>query len=89
MLRNAGFRQANNVLNFTGQESTVASSSILDKAWMTDLAGQWNSEVSETAVYWDSISVTSVTSVVPEPAALGLLCVGGLVFWARTRGSRV
>ena len=65
-------------VHYTVAESTVATSSAMNRVYMPDISCQYNG--SETAVYWDNIGVSSV---VPEPATLGLLCVGGLIGLAR------
>jgi len=70
----------NNVMNFTATESMVATSSNLNEVWVYDFGNQWDG--TETAVYWDTISVESVPSI-PEPASWGLLAIGGLLLHAR------
>ena len=70
------------VVNIAASESTVATSSDLNRVWIDDFAGQWNGV--ETAAYHSSIGVTSI----PEPATLGLLCLGGIALLARAYRAR-
>ena len=72
------------VVNIAASESAVATSSDLNRVWIDDLANQWNGV--ETAAYHSFIGVTSV--LIPEPATLGLLCLGGIALLARARRAR-